>query len=274
MKLFPRMLKKILNSFGFDIIRSLSDRESNLNIHEFLNYEHEHDAKQCISIIKDNTMLSKRRLVTLYQQVVYCETNKIDGDFVECGVWKGGAIGLMALCNMRFSSKRRNLHLYDSFTEICEPDPSVDGERAIQDINRLMGKKNQTEGRLIPLKGIYDNYGGPGTLEDNRDLLEKKIGYPNNKIFYHKGWFQETLPLSHKKINKIAILRLDGDWYSSTKVCLEYLFKKVVKGGVIIIDDYGTYDGCKKAFDEFMEENNFIYFLSSVDRDCRYMIKQ
>ena len=73
MKLFPRMLKKILNYFGFDIIRSLSDRESNLNIHEFLNYEHENDATQCISIIKDNTMLSKRRLVTLYQQVVYCE---------------------------------------------------------------------------------------------------------------------------------------------------------------------------------------------------------
>ncbi|MDB4097012.1 TylF/MycF family methyltransferase [Methylophilaceae bacterium] len=274
MKILQKIIRKFLNTLGFDIIRSSSSTESNLNLNEILNYELEDQATNLISIIKGNTMLSKRRLVTLYQQVAYCEKNKILGSFVECGVWKGGAIGLMALGNIQLSSKRRNLHLFDSFEEICEPDPEKDGQKALNDVKHFTKNNSQSKGRLRPVKGIYDEFGGPGSLEENKNLLENIINYPSKSIFYHKGWFQETLPISCKKIDKIAILRLDGDWYSSTKVCLEYLFNKVAKGGVVIIDDYGTYDGCRKAVDEFLKKNKVKYYLASVDKDCRFLIKQ
>ena len=109
-----QVLKKIFNIVGLDIVKLRAPRDRNLNIDEHLGYELEVEAAKCIGIIRNNTMLSKRRLVTLYQQVAYCEENNIPGSFVECGVWKGGAIGLMALANLRTAKQRRHLHLFDA----------------------------------------------------------------------------------------------------------------------------------------------------------------
>ena len=81
---------------------------------------------------------------------------------------------------------------------------------------------------------------------------------------------QDTLPRDSSRIESIAILRLDGDWYASTKVCLDHLYDKVVSGGFVIVDDYGYYEGCKKAVDEFIEERGLEVFLSQVDSGCVY----
>ena len=147
----------------------------------------------------------------------------------------------MALVNLNKGAKRSHLHLFDAFLEICEPDASLDGERAIREVRAFTGKSGLDKGRLVAVSGIYDNMGGPGTLDENCLLLENTIGYLEKFIHYHVGWFQNNLPADHDDIGLIAILRLDGDWYASTKICLDYLFDKVVKGGVVIIDDYGTY---------------------------------
>ena len=218
-------------------------------------------------------MLPLSRLEALYEAVKYCETNHILGDYVECGVWKGGAMGLVALTNLQMNSTRRGLHLFDSFEEICKPDPILDGKKANKEASKFLKINGRVIDKDQPLTGIYDFMGGPGTLEENIKLLEHKIGYPENFIHYHKGWFNETLPADKDQIKSIAILRLDGDWYESTKVCLNNLFDKVVSGGVVIIDDYGTYDGCKLAVDEFIGERGLNVFLASVDRDCKYFIK-
>lgn len=269
-----RVVRSFLNKIGLDVVRYQSPLERNLNISEDIGYELEQVATKSINIVKNNTMLSKRRLVTLYQQVVYCEDNNIQGSFVECGVWKGGAVGLMALANIRSSDNRRHLHLFDSFEGICYPDKDVDGESALKDANMVANNSLHKSRSLESVANIYDDLGGVGLLSDSKTLLEHVIGYPEKYIHYHKGWFQNTLPKEHELVNEIAILRLDGDWYASTKICLQYLYNKVVKGGIVIVDDYGTYEGCKKAFDEFMTDNNEIFFLSTIDSDCRYFIKQ
>jgi len=209
----------------------------------------------------------------LYQQVRYCEKNNIGGSFVECGVWKGGAVGLMALANLREGKTRRDLHLFDAFQDICEPDAKIDGVKASNEVKEYTGKSGHDTGLLKPVTGFYDFLGGAGSIEENKTLLEHTIGYPSEHTHYHKGWFQETLPSKHEEVGSIAILRLDGDWYASTKVCLEYLYDKVVPGGFIIIDDYGAYEGCRKAVDEFMELNKITTFLSTVDNNVRYFIK-
>ncbi len=271
------MLKRIRATLarvvGFDIVRYRSPLEANLNLEEDLGYELEDEATECIEVVRGKTMLSKRRLVTLYQQVVYCEKFNIPGALVECGVWKGGAVGIMALANLRRGMARRPLHLFDAFQEICEPDASVDGERAIGLVRGLTGSTEHEKGRLQPVAGIYDSLGGPGTLGECRELLEGTIGYPGALISYHVGWFQETLPAVHEQLGPIAVLRLDGNWYESTKVCLDYLFDKVALGGIVVIDDYGTYDGCRRAVDEFMDARRIQAFLGSVDGDCRYFVK-
>jgi hypothetical protein len=238
-------------------------------------YDYEKAAQKAIAFVRQNTMVSDEPLVTLFQQVRHCELNHIDGDFVECGVWKGGVMGLMALANIRFSQKKRDMHMFDAFDDICEPDPLVDGDYAINQISELAGiEKGSLQGRLRPVHGVYNSHGGHGTVEIVKQLLENKIGYDKRFLHYYEGWFQETLPVCKDQIEKIAILRLDADWYASTKICLEFLYDKVVPGGFVIIDDYGTYEGCKKAVDEFREKQRITAFMVHVNHDCRYWIKQ
>lgn len=219
-------------------------------------------------------MMPLVNLQTLFEQAIYCEKNNIEGDFVECGVWKGGAVGMMALANLQYGKVPRKLHLFDAFDDICEPDPTKDGSRALEDVKRLANKNNaEPSGALKPVKGMYDTFGGYGTIKSCNDLLTEQIGYKSNYIIYHKGWFQDTLPTDAADINKIAILRLDGDWYDSIKICLEYLFDKVQKGGLVVIDDYGYYEGCTKAVDEYLIKKGIVTFLSYSNAGCRYFIK-
>ncbi len=178
----------------------------------------------------------------------------------------------MALTNLKYGARRRHIHLFDAFEEICEPDEAVDGEKAIRE-TKMWAKHPEFEGKLKPLVGFYDNRGGPGTLDENRHLLEDVIGYDWKYLHYHKGWFQNTVPAKAEEIKQIAILRLDGDWYASTKVCMDFLFEKVVEGGFVIIDDYGAYEGCKKAVDEFLQAKGLSPFLHHVNKDIRYLVK-
>lgn len=233
----------------------------------------EPEVREMIDRVRGHTMVTLPRLVSLVQQVRQCEAAGTSGAFVECGVWKGGCAGLMALANLRYGATRRDLHLFDAFTEICEPDETVDGERAVREARSWTRGEAGTTGRLAPLQGFYDAFGGPGTLEENVALLEQAIGYDARRIHYHEGWFQDTLPRDAAAVGPIAILRLDGDWYASTKVCLEHLYEQVVPSGVVIVDDYGTYDGCRKAVDEFIRGRGLQVRLEQVDAECRYWVK-
>lgn len=256
------LLKGIFGRLGYELRRKPGPAR--------LGYELETEAEAAIAKVRAFTMLPPERLITLYQQAVHCEKVLLPGAFVECGVWKGGSVALMALANLDAGAARRDLHLFDSFTDICEPDQAVDGERAVREV-KAWGKGGGTAGKLAPVAGFYDSMGGAGTLEGNKELLEKTVGYPAERIHFHVGWFQDTLPKA--EILEIAILRLDGDWYASTKVCLERLYDKVVPGGFVIIDDYGAYEGCRKAVDEFRRDRKITAYLHHIDGEARYWIK-
>lgn len=259
-----KIAKRLLAKCGITIARS-GPRHPNMGM------ELEKEAQTQIGIVQKNTLLTYPRLVSLYNQAVFCEHGAIDGAFVECGVWKGGAVGLMALANLCHGAKRRNLYLFDAFDDICEPDASLDGERANRDVAAL-GCKTIASGSLSPIKGVYDSLGGHGTIEECRSLLRDRINYPEQNVIFVKGWFQNTLPVVAKQMEPIAILRLDGDWYASTKICLEHLCDRVVSGGFVIIDDYGHYEGCKRAVDEFLKDKGLKVFLNHVDYSARYWI--
>ena len=261
---------------GFNIIKVPRNSgnliKTRIERHLHRGYVYEDDAFAAIQVISSNTLLPYEPLVTLYEQAVYCERNNIEGAFVECGTWKGGAMGIMALANLKFGDHRRHLHLFDAFEEICQPDENFDDKELVEEVKKLT-KIKQFNKELSPLTGIYDQYGGPGTLDINKKLLEEKIQYPPDFLHYHVGWFEHTVPADAGKIEKIAILRLDGDWYSSTKVCLDHLYDKVVKGGIVIIDDYGYNTGCKKAVDDFLAQLNAFPLINYVNEHCRYFFK-
>ena len=264
-------IKKIFHAVGLDIIRYSKATEKKPTIDTKVE-ELTEGFKNDIEVVRAYSMLSQGRLQSLYECVHYCEATNLQGDYVECGVWKGGAVGLMALANKRFGKTPRHLHLFDTFEGIPEPDEAIDGARAVREARQFGA---ETKGRMVANPQLYENMGrGVGTLELNKELIEGEIGYSPDYLHYHVGFFQDTVPEQASQIKEISILRLDGDWYASTKVCLDYLYDKVASGGFIIIDDYGAYEGCQKAVDEFFaKQPHRTPFMFRVDEELRLMVK-
>ena len=225
-----------------------------------LQYDDEDAAREAMAIVEDYTMLSYQRMVTLWQQVRYLDRAGIPGCLVECGTWKGGASAMMALAHCRSGHPQRELHLFDSFQGLPEPDHANDGDLAVRYAGERASGKLRSIGKCA------------GSLEENKYLMSEIVKYPCALTHYHAGWFQETLRLAQKSIDAIALLRIDGDWYESTRVCLEILVPRVTSGGIVVIDDYGKWPGCRKAVDEFLMKMDRPLFLNHIDAAGRYWI--
>ncbi len=170
------------------------------------------------------------------------EQQAIPGVFVECGVWRGGCAALMA---SRAAKTGRQTHLFDSFEGLPEP-IEIDGRRALK---KSAGK---ADGQLKALGDLAVS------IEQVKSVLFDHFRLDEKNIVFHKGWFQDVLPVVHDSLGPIAILRLDGDWYESTRVCLQYLYDHVSQGGYVVIDDYNYFEGCRKATDEFLQERGLV----------------
>lgn len=225
-------------------------------------FDEEAAVKQAAAIVSESTMASFERLATLWQQVRYLDRNQIAGALVECGVWKGGCAGLMALAHLHsHATPFREIHLFDSFQGLPRPDNAVDGEEAI-----AMAEGN-ADGACIPIDCCT------AEMEDSRRLLIDTIGYPAELVKFHVGWFQQTLPELSPSMEAIALLRLDGDWYHSTMLCLQYLYPRVAQYGVVVTDDYGHFEGCRKAVDEFVAGLEKPVLLNHIDYTARSWVK-
>jgi hypothetical protein len=205
-------------------------------------------------------MTSVERMFALYQAVEYIEAAGVPGDIVECGVWRGGSSRLAALKLRALDSFDRTLHLFDTF-EGMPPPGEVDvqhstRETAAQILNR--GERLEdvnNEWAYAPLGGV------------RRTMSE--TGYP--LVRFIQGKVEETLPGSAPA--QIALLRLDTDWYESTRHELEHLYPRLVDGGVLIIDDYGYWDGARKAVDEYFGEAGRSILLNRIDDTGRIALK-
>lgn len=226
-------------------------------------YHEGQEFEGALNAVCRHTMTSVARMVSLWRQVRYLDALNMPGALVECGVWKGGASALMALAHMSSGPARRNLHLFDSFEGLPEPDAEHDGNLAR--ISAYAG--GRVSGQLETINKCV------GPLSEVQELFESVVHYPAELLHMHKGWFQDTLPVTSGAIGPIAVLRLDGDWYASTKVCLEHLYELVIPGGFVIFDDYGCWEGARKAAHEFAAERGFSPFMIRVDAPCYYFIK-
>ena len=206
-------------------------------------------------------MTPPERLYSFWNAVNYVVNNHIPGDFVECGVWRGGSAMMAAMAFMTAGDLSRKLWLYDTFAGM--PPPSEN------DIQIRSGKHAreylETEDR-VP---AYNTW----AIADFDDVQKNiySTGYPQEKIVFRKGLVQETL--REPKPDTISILRLDTDWYDSTRLELKELWPLLVRSGVLIIDDYGWWKGQKQAVDEFFAAMSFKPCFFRIDVAMVMLIK-
>ena len=184
------------------------------------------------------------------------EKNKIPGVIIECGVAQGGTAAMMALSSRAFGDENRDFWFFDSYEGL--PEPTAEDYQG--------AKAGDYVGVLVKGSCL-------GTIEQVSELLFDKLNLPKDKITLVKGWFQDTVPSHKDKVGKIAILRLDGDWYESTKIPLENFYPHISPGGCVVIDDYATCFGSKKATDEFIEENSIDTYLRPDGRGGAWFVK-
>lgn len=183
-------------------------------------------------------LLKEDRRKNIRVMINHIVQNKVVGDILDVGVYKGGSsiIAINALTKLK--SQEYNIYLYDTYEGMPKPDPKLNGEHILKRYNKF-----------------GPNKWAVGTLQEVQNNIKKRTKYPLEKIHYVKGLVEDTL-INHPH-KQIAYMRLDTDFYESTKIELETLYPKLVSGGVVIIDDYKTkFQGCTNAVNEFFTSIN------------------
>lgn len=207
------------------------------------------------------SMTSVERMYSLWQAVGHIERLQVPGAFVECGVWRGGS-AMLAAMRFRELGAERDLWLYDTFEGMSDP---TDEDVAAFSGNSMAAEWSEHEGAEDDPIFAY------ASLEVVRRNMAS-TGYPQERVHYIRGKVEDTIP--SQVPDQIALLRLDTDWYESTKHELEHLWDRLVPGGVLIIDDYGYWEGCRKAVDEYFAGRPDAPLLHRVDTTGRIAIKR
>lgn len=239
-----QFLHRLARHYGYELIRLPPDMTQ--------------EEKELCGAVAPFTMTSSERMVSLMRATEYIVENKIAGDFVECGVWRGGSMMIVALTLKRLGETTRKLYLYDTFAGMSPPsgkDVRFDGVTADELIETVYKDAS---------KWCY---------ADKRDVTRNLLstGYPADNILLIEGMVQETIPQTLP--GQICLLRLDTDWYESTKHELTHLYPKLVRNGVLIIDDYGHWLGSGQATDEYFSQGPIKPLLHRVGYDCRVVVK-
>jgi predicted O-methyltransferase YrrM len=196
--------------------------------------------------VRPYTMSGGTRLRALYDAVQDTTTRAVPGAIVECGTAKGGSAALLGL-SMKNSGASRTLWVFDTFEGI--PPPTL----ADPDFEVASLYTGSFRGELEMVRTLFDRLG----LADCAHFV--------------KGRFQDTVPACDT--GPIAVLHIDGDWYESVKVCLDTFYDRVSRGGIVQIDDYGHWEGARKATDEFLSTRGLNLELQYIDYTGRRLVK-
>lgn len=220
----------------------------------------EPEAATIIRRVQRYTMTTPEGVYALIQAVRYVLSRGLPGSIVECGVWRGGSMMAVALTLLQQQRDDIDLYLFDTYEGMSPPseaDVSFRGARAVEALQSKKRRKSDWLWAYAPLDEVKN------TLAST--------GYPQSRIHFVKGRVEDTVP-QHAP-DQICLLRLDTDWYESTRHELVHLYPRLVSGGVLILDDYGYWRGARRAVDEYMRENGLNLLLNRVDMSVRIALK-
>jgi O-methyltransferase len=211
--------------------------------------------------IRPFTMTTPERMYALLSAVRYVCANSIPGDIVECGVWRGGSMMLVAKTLIQLGQHDRNLHLYDTFAGMTAP--------SAKDRTRFE-KQSPVESFAQTKKDGDVVHWSYAALEEVRKNMFS-TGYNRDRLHFIKGPVEDTIP-GHMP-ERIALLRLDTDFYESSKHEMLHLFPQLVQGGVLVLDDYGHWEGQRLAVEEYFAEHKVKMLLNRIDYTGRIGVK-
>jgi Macrocin-O-methyltransferase (TylF) len=203
-------------------------------------------------IASPHTMCGTRNLITVREAIEDVLKNEVPGDLIETGVWKGGMTVFMRGILKAYDCRNRKVWVADSFEGLPKPDPESNLKDAL--FWYLMGPLQQL---AIPFEYV--------------EALFKRYNLLDDQVQFLSGWFCDTLPKAN--IEKLAVIRMDGDLYESTRDALIHLYPKLSPGGYLIVDDYGVPCGCRQAVDEYRQEHDISAPLLPITEDSVYWKK-
>jgi hypothetical protein len=209
--------------------------------------------REIIGRVQAYTLTPPARIMALCDAARHLDRAGIEGAIVECGVWRGGSMAAAALTLLEAGRPDRELWLYDTFSEMPPPGPN-DRHASGADLHEMYERLGRD-----PVYAIHP--------EDRIRALMVSTGYPPELLRLVPGLVEETIPAEAPE--RIALLRLDTDWYGSTLHELRELYPRVAGGGIVIVDDYGEFEGARAAVDEYFADDPTPPLLHRVDSSCR-----
>ena len=209
-------------------------------------------ARDLYTRVRPYTMTSVERVVALRDSVRYLVSAKVPGDICECGVWRGGSMMAVALTLLELGDTSRDLYLFDTFSRPPQPGPQ-DGLTAGAELEAAL---QIPELALLPIEEVR------AKLHDT--------GYPAERIHLVEGLVEDTIP--ERAPERLALVRLDTDYYSSTAHEMQHLYGRISPGGILIIDDYGKFIGARTAVDEYFSSSGQAVLLNRIDETGRLVV--
>jgi O-methyltransferase len=228
----------------------------------------EHSSPEDRAIVEralPHSIVGVPRLLAVVDAVRYCVSRGIEGALAECGVWRGGAVLAMVLTLQDMGERSRDVYLYDTFegmTAPTEADVSDLDPPALETWRAAVSDERRAWAELFD-PAVFN--------EDSVRRLLLDTGYPPDRLHFVRGPVEQTLP--SQAPSQLALVRLDTDWYESTRHELEHLFPRLQIGGVLIIDDYGHWAGARRAVDEYFASTHPPLLLSRIDYTGRLAVK-
>jgi len=213
-------------------------------------------------LIEPYTLTSMERVRALADSVSYLIANRIPGTIVECGVWRGGSMMAAARTLLGHGVRDRDVYLFDTFAGMTQPTAA--------DVNYQGTNAASLLARATP-DPLARSFHTPVTVDEVRRNLTG-TGYPAERLHFVEGPVEQTVPAAAPE--SIALLRLDTDWHQSTRHELEHLYPRLVPGGVLIIDDYGHWQGARRAVDDYFAQQRERPLLVRIDYTCRLAVKR
>lgn len=223
------------------------------------------ETREIFNAVEPFTMTGLVRVHALVSAVEYVVREGVPGAFAECGVWRGGSVLAMLLKLLRLGATDREIYLYDTFDGMTVPGG--------QDTSRFERPALETWRRATASgRKPWDRWFKPErfTFEEVKKTILSS-GYPSSRINFIQGQVEDTIPRHVPET--IALLRLDTDWFQSTFHELVHLYPRVSRGGILLVDDYGHWDGCRMAVDQYFSENAPRVMLNRIDYTARIGVK-